>query len=588
MTTQRLGPEPAPEPRGDVAVAHYDTIGPYRVLQQLGQGGMGIVHLALDARGRAVAVKVLRSHVAHDEDARARLGREVDTLARVRSQRIAPVFDADLEADQPYIVTRYVPGPSLEQHVREEGPLDAQALLRLARGLTEALRAIHEVGVIHRDLKPGNVLLLDGDPVVIDFGIAHVVESSRMTMTGLVMGTPGYLSPELVEGGDVTTATDWWGWAATLVFAATGRSPFGRGGMEAVLARVCRGDVDLHDVDPELAPLLYAALTPDPRLRPDADEVLLALEAWANGRPVTEVLPQRTRALAPDATRALPPVAAPPAQRNEPPAPWGTNDWTDPRPAPQPASVAAPVPQPQDNGWGMLPQRERAPWPGTQQPGTQQPGPGVGIGDRPGDPRIGRPRRSDVLAALLAAAVALTAALPWVGLVVALGWSWLARTVDRSMTGTVRRRHRYGRRRSDGFAAAAASPWHLVTAALTTVVAALLPVAVGGAGLLATALAQTSVDGLGVRLDAPLPIAVGSLLALLTGWWGPGGPGLRRGSRSLVRSVTGVPAARGLVVAVLLVVALGVLGALAVGAIDVSWWPALQSPLPTPGQLPSR
>lgn len=579
MTTQRLGPEPAPESRGDVAVAHYDTIGPYRVLQQLGQGGMGIVHLALDARGRAVAVKVLRSHVAHDEDARARLAREVDTLARVRSQRIAPVFDADLEAEQPYIVTRYVPGPSLEQHVREEGPLDAQALLRLARGLAEALRAIHEVGVIHRDLKPGNVLLLDGDPVVIDFGIAHVVESSRMTMTGLVMGTPGYLSPELVEGGDVTTATDWWGWAATLVFAATGRSPFGRGGMEAVLARVCRGDVDLHDVDPGLAPLLYAALTPDPRLRPDADEVLTALEAWATGRPVTEVLPQRTRALEAGATQVLPPVAPPPAQRSEPPAPWGTNDWTDPRPAPQPAPVVAPQPQPQQSdGWGMLPQRERAPWPGAQ----------AGVPDRPGDPRIGRPRRSDVLAALLVAAVALTAALPWVGLAAALGWSWLARTVDRSMTGTVRRRHRYGRRRSDGFAAAAASPWHLVTAALTTVVAALLPVAVGAAGMVATALAQSSVDGLGVRLDAPLPIAVGALLALLTGWWGPGGPGLRRGSRSLVRGVTGAPAARGLLIAVLLVLALGLLGALAVGAIDVSWWPTLQSPLPTPEQLPTR
>src|SRR5699024_1223142 len=166
----------------------------------------------------AVAVKVLRPHAAHDEDARARLAREVDTLARVRSDRIAPVFDADLDAERPYIVTRYVPGPSLDALVREEGPLGPQALLALARGLVTALRAIHEVGVIHRDLKPGNVLMLDGDPVVIDFGIAHVAESSRMTMTGLVMGTPGYLSPELVEGGDVTPATDWWGWAATLVF----------------------------------------------------------------------------------------------------------------------------------------------------------------------------------------------------------------------------------------------------------------------------------------------------------------------------------------------------------------------------------
>ncbi|QOK23173.1 serine/threonine protein kinase [Janibacter indicus] len=571
MTTQLLGDDPAPDERGDVSVADFDTIGPYRVLQQLGQGGMGIVHLALDARGRAVAVKVLRTHVAHDDDARARLAREVDTLARVRSQRIAPVFDADLEADQPYIVTRYVPGPSLEQLVREQGPLDAESLLRLARGLAEALRSIHEVGVIHRDLKPGNVLILDGDPVVIDFGIAHVADTSRMTMTGLVMGTPGYLSPELVEGGDVTPATDWWGWAATLVFAATGRSPFGRGGMEAVLARVCRGDADLRDVDPELAPLLYAALTPDPQLRPDADEVLMALEAWSRGRPVTDVLPQRTRALQADATRTLPPVAAAPApvRRAEPPAPWGSGDWTDPRPAPAPTPTPAPVAQ-----------SGHTPWPGTAPAGMP--------GDRPGDPRIGKPRRSEVLAALLAAAVALATAVPFVGLGLAVLWSWLARTVDTSMTSTVRRRHQAGRRRSDGVVAAMASPWHLLTAGLKTVVAALLPVAVGAAGLLAAALAQSAVDGLGVRLAAPVPLAVGSLLALLVAWWGPGGPGLRRGSRSLVRGVTSVPAARVVLIAVLVVFAVGVLGALAVGALEVSWWPDVSSPLPGPEQLPAR
>lgn len=571
MTTQLLGDDPAPDGRRETGVADFDTIGPYRVLQQLGQGGMGIVHLALDARGRAVAVKVLRSHVAHDEDARARLAREVDTLARVRSQRIAPVFDADLEAEQPYIVTRYVPGPSLEQRVREDGPLGAESLLALARGLAEALRAIHGVGVIHRDLKPGNVLMLDDDPVVIDFGIAHVVESSRMTMTGLVMGTPGYLSPELVEGGDVTPATDWWGWAATLVFAATGRSPFGRGGMEAVLARVCRGDADLREVDPQLAPLLHAALAPDPSQRPDADEVLMALEAWARGRPVTDVLPQRTRALRPDATRALPPVA--PVPRAEPPAPWGHGDWTDPNPAPQPAPVA-PQPAPSADG--------RVPWPGTQ-PGVEQ-----GPLDRPGDPRIGKSRRSDVLAALLVAAVALTTAVPWVGLAVAVVWSWLARTVDRSMTATVRRRHRYGRRRSDGVAAAASAPLQLVGSALTTVVAALLPLAVGAAGVLAAALAQSAVDAQGVRLDAPVPLAVGSLCALLIGWWGPGGPSLRRGSRSLVRGVTGPSAVRLVVVACLVVFGVGVLGALAVGALDVSWWPSLSSPLPSPDQLPGR
>ena len=166
--------------------------------------------------------------------------------------------------------------------------------------------------------------------------------------------------------------------------------------------------------------------------------------------------------------------------------------------------------------------------------------------------------------------------------------SWLARTVDRSMTATVRRRHRYGRRRSDGVAALAASPLHLLGAALTTVVAALLPAAVGAAGLVVTAVAQDAVDGRGVRLDAPVPLAVAALLALLIGWWGPGGPSLRRGSRSLVRSVTGVPVARVVITACLVVFAVGVLGALAVGALEVSWWPDVQSPMPSPEQLPSR
>lgn len=570
MTTQLLGEDPNPDEQGDVAVPDFDTIGSYRVLQELGQGGMGIVHLALDSRGRAVAIKVLRAHVAHDEDARARLAREVETLARVRSQRIAPVFDADLEAAQPYIVTRYVPGPSLDQFVSDNGPLDAPAMLSLAQGLTEALRAIHEVGVIHRDLKPGNVLMLDGDPVVIDFGIAHVAETSRMTMAGLVMGTPGYLSPELVEGGDVTAATDWWGWAATLVFAATGRPPFGRGGMEAVLARVCRGEADLHGVDPQLAPLLHAALSPDPHLRPDADEVLTALQAWAHWRPVTEVLPQRTRALRPEATRVLPPVAATP--RAEPPAPWGQGDWTDPSPAPvqRPAADLPVAPG------------GRAPWPGSQPPYADY------AVDRPGDPRIGRPRRSDVLAALLASVVALTTVLPWVGFGAAVLWSWGARTVDRSMTGTVRRRHHHGRRRSDGVAAAAALPLHVVGAALATVVASLLPVAVGAAALLAAAVAQSGVDGQGVRLDSPVPLALGSLSALLVAWWGAGGPSLRRGSRSIARSVSGVASVRALLVAALVVLTLAVLGAVAVGALQVSWWPMLQSPLPSPEQLPGR
>jgi serine/threonine protein kinase len=263
---------------GDRTTSLPASVGPYRLLNRLGEGGMGVVHLGLDRGGRAVAVKVLREHVAHDPDARARLAREVSTLRRVRHPLVAEVIDADVDGEQPYVVTRFVNGPSLDEVVREHGPLAPDALIRLGRGLSAALEAIHAAGIVHRDLKPGNVLLADGKPVVIDFGIAHVADDVRLTTVGLVLGTPGYLSPEVVDGQPVTTATDWWGWAATLAFAASGRPPFGRGPMDVVIDRVRRGDTDLDGVDPRLRPLLAAALAVSPDLRPHAEQVLAALE----------------------------------------------------------------------------------------------------------------------------------------------------------------------------------------------------------------------------------------------------------------------------------------------------------------------
>src|SRR6476469_433676 len=266
-------------------------LGPYRLHGRLGEGGMGVVHLGLDPAGRAVAVKVLRAHIAHDPEARARLAREVSTLRRVQHTLVAEVIDADVDGDQPYIVTRFVPGPGLDEVVRDHGPLAPADLLRLGRGLSGALQAIHAVHVVHRDLKPANVLLADGDPVVIDFGIAHVADDVRLTMTGLVMGTPGYLSPEVLEGAPVTEATDWWGWAATLAFAASGAPPFGRGHMDAVLDRVRHGRADLTGVDPRLQPLLRAALSPDAARRPQAEELIDALERYAAGEEATVNLP---------------------------------------------------------------------------------------------------------------------------------------------------------------------------------------------------------------------------------------------------------------------------------------------------------
>src|SRR6476620_8859264 len=263
------GPTRAHAP-GETVTPEADRLGPYRLVSRLGEGGMGVVHLALDA---------------YDPEARWRLEREVDTLTRIRSTRVAAVVDSDITGDRPYLVTRYVAGPSLDDVVTDEGPLGPAELVRLGRGLVEALEAIHGVGVVHRDLKPGNVLLEDGEPVVIDFGIAHIADDVRLTSSGLVMGTPGYLSPEVIGGSPVTQATDWWGWAATLAFAASGRPPFGRGPMDVVLGRVSRGATDLTGVDQRLSPLLAAALSPDPARRPPTSEVVAALERYAAGGP---------------------------------------------------------------------------------------------------------------------------------------------------------------------------------------------------------------------------------------------------------------------------------------------------------------
>ena len=247
-----------------------DKLGPYRLQERLGEGGMGAVYLARDRDKRPVAVKVLHSRVAAEPTARRRLAREVEAMRRVRNQYVAQVLDADVDCKFPYIVTRYVPGQTLDHSVREHGPLSPAALERLARGLAQALVAVHAAGVVHRDLKPGNVMLHDGDPVVIDFGIAYTGDSTRLTQTGMFMGTPGYLAPEVIEGQPSSEASDIHSWGATLAFAATGRPPFGTGSFEDVFYRIVQGHADIDGVPAPLAQLVAASLSRDPRRRPTA------------------------------------------------------------------------------------------------------------------------------------------------------------------------------------------------------------------------------------------------------------------------------------------------------------------------------
>ncbi len=250
-----------------------ERLGPYCPVRRLGQGGMGVVYLAKDSAGEPVAVKALHPGLAQEGNARRRMGREVETMQRVRSRHVAEVLDADLDGDPPYIVTRYVPGRSLDDVVGAGGPLTGPALARLAGGLAEALAAVHAAGVVHRDLKPGNVMIADGEPVVIDFGIAQLPETTRLTMTGMFMGTPGYLAPEVIEGKDSGTASDVHSWGATVAFAATGRPPFGTGPYETVFYRIMHGAPDLDTLPDPLRAVVFAALSRDPAGRPSAAEL---------------------------------------------------------------------------------------------------------------------------------------------------------------------------------------------------------------------------------------------------------------------------------------------------------------------------
>ncbi|MBO3746372.1 serine/threonine protein kinase [Streptosporangiaceae bacterium NEAU-GS5] len=250
-----------------------DRLGPYQLLSRLGAGGFGEVHLALDKDGRTVAVKVLHPHVASDALALTRLAREFETMRRVRGPHIAEVLDASLTGEQPYIVTRYVQGRALST----VAPVDNDDLVRLARGLAEALASIHAAGIVHRDLKPANVILAEGEPYVIDFGIAVALDAASVTASGAVVGTPGYLAPEVLEGRDAGPESDVFAWAATLAYAVTGRQPYGTGPAPAVAYRVVHGEPDLSDVPSWLGPLLRDCMHPDPAARPTAPQLVARL-----------------------------------------------------------------------------------------------------------------------------------------------------------------------------------------------------------------------------------------------------------------------------------------------------------------------
>ncbi|MFD9060901.1 serine/threonine-protein kinase [Kitasatospora purpeofusca] len=252
-------------------------VGGYRLFARLGAGGMGRVYLSYTPGGRPVALKVVRPELAEDPEFRARFAHEVASARRIHGLFTAQLVDAGVDAATPWLATTYVPGPSLHQVVQRFGPLPERTVLLLIAGIAEALQAIHATGVVHRDLKPGNVLIAPDGPRVIDFGIARAADAGALTSTGLRIGSPAYMAPEQATGRPATPATDVYALGALAVHVATGTPPFGDGPDPATLYRTVHEEPDLGPVPEGLRGLLLGCLAKRPEDRPSTAEVIAAV-----------------------------------------------------------------------------------------------------------------------------------------------------------------------------------------------------------------------------------------------------------------------------------------------------------------------
>ncbi|MFC5832134.1 serine/threonine protein kinase [Nonomuraea insulae] len=248
------------------------SLGGFRLTGRLGEGGQGVVYLARSEDGEQVAIKLLSTG---DKETRARLARELDALESIASFCTARVIDVSTGGQRPFVVSEFVDGPSLADRVRERGPLRGGDLERLVVGTATALAAIHAAGVVHRDFKPANVLLGPDGPRVVDFGIARA--EGAATMTSGLIGTPAYLAPEQIGGSPAGPASDVFAWAASMVYAATGTSPFGADTVPAVLHRVLHAEPDLSPLPPRLREVLASCLAKDPARRPTARHLMVSL-----------------------------------------------------------------------------------------------------------------------------------------------------------------------------------------------------------------------------------------------------------------------------------------------------------------------
>ncbi|MFJ9020663.1 serine/threonine-protein kinase [Streptomyces sp. NPDC102259] len=286
--------------------------GHYRLEERLGSGGMGVVHLARSTSGMKVAVKVVHARFARDPEFRGRFRQEVAAARRVSGAFTAPVVDADPEAERPWMATLFIPGSTLAEQVKRNGPMRSGELRRLMAGLAEALRDIHRVGVVHRDLKPSNVLLAEDGPKVIDFGISRPKDSELRTETGKLIGTPPFMAPEQFRRPrEVGPAADIFALGSVMVHAATGRGPFDSDSPYVVAYQVVHDEPDLTGVPGNLAPLVVRCLAKEPEDRPTPDELMRELRSVAASYDTQAFIPSQ---------RALEEAAGDEPKRSEEPA----------------------------------------------------------------------------------------------------------------------------------------------------------------------------------------------------------------------------------------------------------------------------
>lgn len=558
---------------------------------------MGVVYLGVDADNKPVAVKVLHPSIASDQTARMRLAREVRTLRRIHHPRIAAVLDAELETDTPYIVTEFVDGMTLSDDVKENGPFAEDELVHFGHALLDALTAVHNAGVIHRDLKPANVMIMDGEPMVIDFGIAQAADEVKVTVTGLVMGTPGYLSPEIVDGGASSEKTDWWGWAATMAFAATGRNPYGSGGIEAVIARVASGRANLEGAPERFQPLLRACLDPKPERRPSGSMILDAL---------VEIEAGHMPSLGSATPVPLPPsphmgdtivgqpgipggggsggydLGGPPDPRGRPPQ--GGHDlgrpldprghplqgghppqglMGSPRPGGQHADVHVPpahiMPAPSDVGT----HGEYGSHPVPAPPGAYL------------KPTAGSAKLAAVsVFALSLLSIVVTPLGPLLILVAVIAWQILARTAGTIVKEQRRRLVETGRASTVG--AVARLPLVIVMAVVMTIVCLILPLT---ASLAVAIMMRLDIAGIVPRgYSVEISVWVAAVAGAVVMWFGPGSANLRRGSRQLLGLVVGRSSVGHWILSGMLCV-LALLAFLTIfGGASTVWWPLQDNP----------